>query len=365
MAKRDYYEILGVSRSADVRDVKQAYRKLAMDLHPDRNPDNPEAAERFKEAAEAYDVLSNTEKRELYDRFGHDGLRGQTGFSGVEDIFSHFGDVFSDFFGGDIFGARRRSRPPRAARGADLRFDLTISFEDALRGVKRKVDVAHLQRCPDCEGSGAAPGTSPKACPVCGGHGQVVQRSGFMTLTTTCPQCSGAGTWVATPCGRCKGTGRAQYSRTVTATVPPGVDTGMRLRLAGEGQQPEGSGSPGDLYVFIHVEPHDRLERDGDDLRCELAVPYTRAILGYTAEIPVVDEVIKVEIPRGVQPGDEVRVAGKGAPHVGRAGCGDLVVSVRITLPREPSEAELSLVEQIDRLPEAPPERRRARRSRL
>ncbi|MDD5307348.1 MAG: molecular chaperone DnaJ [Deltaproteobacteria bacterium] len=363
MAKRDYYEILCVSRGADMREIKQAYRRLAMELHPDRNPDNHEATERFKEAAEAYDVLSNTEKRELYDRFGHDGLHGQTGFSGVEDIFTHFGDVFSDFFGGDFFGARRRSRPPRAARGADLRYDLTISFEDALRGVKRKLDIAHLHRCPDCEGTGAAAGTAPEACPICGGHGQVVQRSGFMTLTTICPKCAGAGTWVATPCGRCNGAGRAQYTRTVTATVPPGVDTGMRLRLAGEGQHPESNGTPGDLYVFIHVEPHELLERDGDDLHCELTVPYTRAILGHTAEIPVVDEVVRVEIPRGVQPGDRVRVKGKGAPHVGRSGNGDLVVSVRVALPREPSEGELSLLEQIERLAAAPPERRRARKS--
>jgi molecular chaperone DnaJ len=225
------------------------------------------------------------------------------------------------------------------------------------------VDVAHLHRCPDCEGTGAASGTAPEVCPSCAGHGQVVQRSGFMTLTTTCPSCGGAGTWVATPCGRCKGTGRAQFTRAVMATVPPGVDTGMRLRLAGEGQQPEGNGTPGDLYVFIHVEPHELLERDGDDLRCELALPYTRAILGHTADIPIVDEVVTVEIPRGVQPGDEVRVSGKGAPHVGRSGRGDLVVSVRVTLPREPSEVELSLLEQIEGLPEAPPERRRARKS--
>jgi molecular chaperone DnaJ len=348
-AKRDYYDVLGLPPGVDAKQIKQAYRKLALELHPDRNPDNPEAAERFKEAAEAYDVLSNPEKREIYDRFGHDGLRGQTGFSGVEDIFTHFGDLFSDFFGGDLFG-HRRSRPPRPTRGADLRHDLTLSFEEAFRGVKRRIELSQLRHCPTCNGGGSRPGSDPVVCPACHGHGQVIQRTGFMTLTTTCPQCRGRGTRIVDPCEDCAGTGLAPHARTVTATLPPGVDTGMRLRLAGEGEHPEHGGEPGDLYIFITVEPHERFERRGNDLYCEVPVPYTRAILGHRLALPAIDEEVELEIPPGTQPGAEIRLAGRGVPYVGRKGRGDLVVTVRVELPREPGEEERALLQRIDAL---------------
>ena len=347
MAKRDYYEILGIERDASDREVKQAYRRLAMEFHPDRNPNNPEAEARFKEAAEAYDVLSNAEKRALYDRYGHDGLQGRAGFTGVEDIFSSFGDIFSEFFGGDIFGSRRRSRPPRPARGADLRFDLTLSFEEAMRGTKQELKLNQLRRCQVCDGTGAEPGTEPTVCSTCGGHGQVLQRTGFMTIATTCPECEGRGTIVQTPCKECRGAGRAPFSRVVNAVVPAGVDTGMRLRLAGEGEHPETGGEPGDLYVFIHVQQDDFFEREGDDLYCRVSVSYTQAILGHTLTLKLIDEDIEVRVESGTQPGDEIRIAGKGAPRIGKQSSGDLVVQVGVTLPQRISDDERALLQEL------------------
>lgn len=344
MNKQDYYEILGVSRDASDREIKQAYRRLAMELHPDRNPNNPEAEDRFKEAAEAYDVLSNPEKREIYNRFGHEGLNGQTGFSGVEDIFSSFGDIFSEFFGGDIFGGRRRSRPPRPARGADLRYDLHLTFREAFRGTKKDLKLKQLRRCQACDGIGAAPGTSPEACPTCGGHGQVVQRTGFMTLATTCPACEGRGTFIPHPCKTCNGTGRAPFSRTVTAVVPAGVGTGMRLRLAGEGGLPETGGDPGDLYVFITVEDDPHLAREGNDLYTEVSLSYIEAILGHKTTVQVVEEKVPVRIPTGTQPGEEIRIPGKGVPYVGKKTAGDLVVRVNVQLPVSITKDERNLL---------------------
>ena len=350
MNKQDYYEILGISRDATEKEIKQAYRRLAMELHPDRNPNNPEAEDKFKAAAEAYEVLSNPEKREIYNRYGHEGLNGQTGFTGVEDIFSSFGDIFSEFFGGDIFGGHRRSRPPRPARGADLRYDLHLTFKEAFRGTKKELKLKQLRRCQTCDGIGAAPGTSPEACQTCGGHGQVVQRTGFMTLTTTCPTCDGRGVFIPTPCKTCNGSGRAPFLRTVTAVVPAGVGTGMRLRLAGEGEHSEAGGDPGDLYIFISVEPDARLERDGNDLYTEVSVPYTQAILGHQVSIQVVDEQVRVNIPTGTQPGEEIRIPNKGVPLIGKQGAGDLIVRVNVTLPEVITEEERELLLRLQAL---------------
>jgi molecular chaperone DnaJ len=354
MAKRDFYEILGISRDATSKEIKQAYRRLAMELHPDRNPDDPEAEERFKEAAEAYEVLSNPEKREIYDRFGYEGLRGQTGFSGVEDIFTSFGDIFSEFFGGDIFGSRYRyrSRPPRPIRGADLRYDLKLSFEESMAGTRKEIKLTHLRRCQKCDGTGAALGTQPEACGKCKGQGQVIQRTGFMTLSMTCPACNGSGTWIPKPCDQCEGTGRAPFTRSVTASVPAGIGSGMRLRLAGEGEHPESGGEPGDLYVFVEVEPHRRFERDGDDLICHVTVPYTQAILGHVIEIEILKDRIPIELPPGTQPGEKIRVRGKGVPHVGRSGAGDLVVEVKVALPTNISSQEKELLKELGNLGE-------------
>lgn len=350
MAKRDFYEILGVSRDADVKTIKQAYRRLAMEFHPDRNPGNPEAEARFKEASEAYGVLSDPEKKQLYDRYGHEGLQGQGGFSGVEDIFSSFGDIFSEFFAGDIFGRRRSSRPPRPARGADVRYDLILTFEEALRGTKKVIEIEQLRRCLKCDGIGAAPGTSPTVCPTCQGHGQVVQRTGFMTLATTCPTCGGRGHTIETPCKECSGTGRAPFTRKVTATVPAGVDTGMRLRIASEGEEPDNGGPRGDLYIFITVEQHERFFRDGNDLLTRVEIPYTAAILGQTVEVDLVGEAVRVDIAPGTQPSQRLRIEGKGAPFIGRAGAGDLFVEVIVTIPKTLSKKQKELISLLEKL---------------
>jgi molecular chaperone DnaJ len=347
MAKRDYYDVLGISKDASEKDVKQAYRRLAMEHHPDRNPGNAEAEAKFKEAAEAYEVLSNAEKRAVYDRYGHDGLQGGAGFSGVEDIFSSFGDIFSEFFGGDIFGGRRRSRPPRPARGADLRYDLTLEFKEAIRGTKKELKLNQLRRCQVCDGVGAKPGTRPSPCRTCGGHGQVVQRTGFMSIATTCPSCEGRGTYISTPCTNCDGTGRAPFSRTVNAVVPAGVDNGMRLRLAGEGEHPETGGEPGDLYVFIHVQPDANIEREGDDLYSRVHISYLQAILGCKLSVQLIDETVTVFIDAGTQPGALIRISGKGAPRVGKKSSGDLVVQVNVDLPKKLTAQEKALLQEL------------------
>ncbi|MBN2342193.1 MAG: molecular chaperone DnaJ [Deltaproteobacteria bacterium] len=348
MEKRDFYEVLEVDKSADAKTIKQAYRRLAMKYHPDKNPGDKEAEEKFKEAAEAYDILSNSDKRQIYDRYGHAGLSGQSsGFSGMDDIFSHFGDIFSDFFGGDIFGSRRSTRPPRPPRGADLKVQMTVSFEEAYTGTKKKIELEQRKPCEQCGGSGSAPGTSPETCGTCQGHGQVVQRTGFMTMVTPCPECNGKGTRISSPCSKCNGTGKEPYTRSVTASVPAGVDSGMRLRLAGEGEKPD-VGDPGDLYVFISVEEHPTLLRNQDDLHFEAEVPFTRALLGGVIEVPLVDETVSIDIPRGVQPGDIISVEGKGMPHIGTTHRGDLHVLVKVTLPEKLNKSQRKLIQEFE-----------------
>ncbi|MBN2529179.1 MAG: molecular chaperone DnaJ [Deltaproteobacteria bacterium] len=347
MEKRDFYEVLDVNKSADAKTIKQAYRRLALKFHPDKNPGDKSAEEKFKEAAEAYDVLSNDEKRRIYDRYGHAGLSGQSsGFSGMDDIFSHFGDIFSDFFGGDIFGGRRSTRPPRPPRGADMKVQMDVTFEEAFLGTRKKIELTQRKKCSECDGSGSAPGSYPETCGTCQGHGQVVQRTGFMTMVTPCPDCSGKGTVITSPCKKCDGSGKEPFNRSVTATIPAGVDTGMRLRLAGEGEKPE-VGDPGDLYVFIRVEESPHLVRDHDDLHFEADVSFKDAILGTTIKIPLVDETIEVDLPAGVQPGDIVSIDGKGMPHIGTSHRGNLHINIKVTLPTKITAAQRKILEQF------------------
>ncbi len=346
MTKRCYYEILGVERSASDEDIKKTYRKLAMQYHPDRNPGDTQAEEMFKEAAEAYEVLSDREKREIYDRFGHEGLNGIgfRGFSGFEDIFTSFGDIFEDIFGFNT--GRSRSRKMQRA-GADLRYDLKISFSDAAFGTAKEIDVVKLERCHECRGTGAAPGTSPETCRRCQGRGQVTQSSGFFSISTTCPQCRGEGRIITKPCALCKGTGRSTITKTVHLKVPAGVETGSRLRLRGEGEEGEFGGPDGDLYVFIHVAPHDFFERRENDVYCRASISFVQAALGATIEVPTLNGSEKVKIPRGTQAGATFRLKGKGIPHLRGFGRGDQIIETVIKTPTNLSKKQEELLREF------------------
>ena len=347
--RRDYYEILGVERSAEEDEIKKSYRKLAMQYHPDRNPGNSEAEEMFKEAAEAYEVLSDPQKRDIYNRYGHEGLNGSgyRGFSGFEDIFSSFGDIF-----GDVFGFNTgRSRSRTAARaGADLRYDLQISFMDAALGTTTEIDLEKYVLCPSCKGSGCAPGTSPQICGRCQGRGQVTQSSGFFSISSTCPQCRGQGSVITTPCPECSGVRKVKVRKTVQLKIPAGVETGSRLRLRGEGEEGEYGGPNGDLYVFIEVEPHDVFERSGDDIHCRIPVTFVQATLGGTVEAPILTGTEKLKIPPGTQPGKVFRLKGKGIPHLRGYGRGDQIIETVITVPTKLTKKQEQLLREFEKL---------------
>ncbi|MBW1851547.1 MAG: molecular chaperone DnaJ [Deltaproteobacteria bacterium] len=310
MHKRDYYEVLGVSREAGDAELKKAYRKLALQYHPDRNPGNKEAEEQFKQAAEAYEVLRDREKRNTYDRFGHEGLegRGFAGFSGFEDIFSSFGDIFEDFFG---FGGRRSSGP-RPRQGKSLQYDMEMSLEDAFTGIEEEIVFHKLAICLSCEGSGITPGTQPVTCTTCRGKGQVIRSQGFFQVSTTCPTCHGQGRIITDPCGDCSGGGKIRVERKINVKIPPGVDTNSQLRLTGEGHPGDYGGPPGDLFVVIHVKEHEVFIREGNDLICEIPISFVQAALGDTLTIPVLgdEQSHELEIPAGTQPGDVLKIIG-------------------------------------------------------
>ena len=345
MIKRDYYEVLGVSRNATESEIKKAYRKLALQYHPDRNPGDKEAEEKFKEAAEAYEVLRDPEKRSLYDRFGHEGLKGTgfTGFSGFEDIFSSFGSIFEDFFG---FGTRTRSRTAPQA-GADLRYDLKISFLDAAFGKEETIQIEKLQTCESCQGSGAKPGTGPETCPTCRGRGQVMHSQGFFSISTTCPQCHGEGTIIRNPCSKCKGTGKVKKRKSVTVKIPAGVETGTKLRLAGEGEEGIRGGPPGDLYVVIFVDQHEFFNRKGDDITCQVPISFPQAALGAEIEVPTLEGRTKLTIPRGTQSGDVFKLKGLGIPHLNELGRGDQYVQVIIKTPTKLTKRQEELLREL------------------
>ena len=345
MDKPDYYELLGVSRDADERTIKKAYRKMAMKYHPDRNPGDTEAEDQFKLASEAYEVLRDPEKRRLYDQFGHAGLGGAgAGFSDLNDIFSHFGDLFGDLFGGGGRGGRRRG----PARGPDMRYDLELEFEEAVFGAKRTIEVPRHCACPTCEGSGAQPGTQPVTCPNCGGRGQVYHQQGFFTLTTTCPRCRGQGQTIETPCDDCEGSGRERTVREVTVRIPAGVDNGTRLRLRGEGEMGPSRGStPGDLYVFLGVKPHPIFQRNEFDLHMPLGISFVEAALGARLTIPTLEEEQVITLDPGAQPGQELILRGAGVPRIHGDGRGDLIVHLRVHIPTSLDDTQIELLRKF------------------
>jgi molecular chaperone DnaJ len=342
--KRDYYEVLGLPRNASEQEVKSAYRKLALKYHPDRNPGDLQAEERFKESAEAYGVLGDPEKRRRYDAFGHAGLGGAGGAGFDPTIFADFSDILGDFFGfGDLFGRRRGPR-----RGSDLRYNLEISFEEAAFGTETQIRIPRGEACEACSGSGAAPGTRPATCPTCGGAGQVTFQQGFFSVARTCSHCRGAGRIVTEECKTCKGEGQIQTERTLQIKVPPGVDNGSQLRISGEGEGGPQSGPPGDLYVVLRVKGHELFRRDGTHLFCEIPVSFPQAALGATLQIPTLEgDKTKLTIPEGTQSGSVLRLRGQGVPQLGGRGRGDLHVLVRVDVPTRLDAGQRELMEKL------------------
>lgn len=351
MSKRDFYEVLGVSRSAADQDIKSAYRKLALQYHPDRNPGDKAAEERFKEAAEAYSVLADADKRARYDRFGHAGVAGAAGGSGGVDptIFADFQDIFGglgDIFGfGDMFGGGRRRSGPQ--RGTDLRYDLEITFEQSAKGAETTIQIPRHETCQTCSGSGAAAGTSATTCPQCRGAGQLRYQQGFFTVARTCGQCRGTGKVIAKPCPTCRGQGAVEQQRKITVNIPAGIATGQRLRLSGEGEAGAQGGPSGDLYVVIHVAEHQFFTRDGNDLHCEVPLSFATLALGGEVQVPGIDGDESVKVAEGTQPGTSVRVRGKGMPDVSGRGRGDLIVTVQGVTPKKLTKEQRKLLEQL------------------
>ncbi|MEE4277525.1 MAG: molecular chaperone DnaJ [Halieaceae bacterium] len=344
MSKRDYYEVLGVDRGADEKDIKKAYRRVAMKYHPDRNPDDATAEEKFKEASEAYEVLSDGDKRAAYDRFGHAGVEGQVG-GGGGFAGGSFADIFGDVFG-DIFGGAGRARGG-AQRGSDLRYTLDISLEDAVRGTTVEIRVPTLVSCSTCSGSGARKGSSPTTCGTCGGVGQVRMQQGFFQVQQTCPTCRGRGSTISDPCTTCRGQGRVEKTKKLSVKVPPGVDTGDRIRLSGEGEAGTEGGPAGDLFVQISVKQHPLFERDGKHLYCEVPITFADAALGGELEIPTLDGRVKLKIPPETQTGKLFRLRGKGVQPVRGGGVGDLLCRAVVETPVNLSKKQKDLLREL------------------
>jgi molecular chaperone DnaJ len=364
VSKRDYYAVLGVAKTASDQDIKSAYRKLALKYHPDRNPGNSDAEEKFKEAAEAYAVVADADKRAAYDRYGHQGLSGAgagggfdpTVFSGFEDILGGLGDIFG--FGDVLGGGRRRGGPQR---GADLRYDLEISFAESARGADTTIQIPRLEPCDACAGSGAAAGTKATRCPQCQGRGQLRYQQGFFVVSRTCGQCGGSGHIIANPCTKCRGTGQVTRDRKLTVKVPAGIANGQRLRLYGEGEVGALGGPPGDLYVVVQVQEHEFFKREGDDLFCELDVNFPTLALGGDIRVPTLDEDESLKIPEGTEAGRVFRLRGKGMPSVNGRGRGDLHVMVQPRVPHKLTREQRAALEQLATL--LPPETGAARTS--
>jgi molecular chaperone DnaJ len=348
VSRRDYYEVLGVARQATDQEIKSAYRKLAFKYHPDRNPGSKEAEDKFKEAAEAYAVLADGDKRHMYDRFGHAGLGSAatggfdpTVFNGFEDILGGLGDVFGF---GDIFGAARRRGPQR---GADLRYDLEISFDEAAKGTETTVQIPRQETCGTCHGNGSAPGSKPSTCPQCQGRGQIRLQQGPFTFARTCGTCRGTGSIITKPCTTCRGAGRVEKERKLTVKVPAGIATGQRLRLTGEGEAGPSGGPAGDLYVVIHVQEHAFFQRDGNDLYCQVPLNFTTLALGGQITIPTLEGEEPFQVPEGTRTGTTFSLRGRGMPDVSGRGRGNLLVTVTVVTPKKLTREQKKLLEQL------------------
>ena len=358
MAKRDYYAVLGVDRNAPSDEIKKAYRKMALKYHPDRNPGNKKAEESFKEAAEAYEILRDPEKRSLYDQFGHAGLEGvpHRGFNTFEDIFEAFGDIFG---GGSIFedlfgfgGSRRRGTRTRARRGPSLRCEISLDLYEVSRGAEKTIELRRNETCAGCGGSGAEPGTSPVTCPYCRGYGEIQQSQGFFTLRTTCSQCRGEGTIIQSLCKECRGSGKVPKKRDIKVEIPPGIEEGTQVRISGEGEPGVNGGPPGDLYCFIHVAPHPIFQRHGDEILIEVPIGFSQAALGAEIEVPTLGGKEKIKIPRGTQSGDVLKLKGKGLPNIDGYGRGDQLVRVLLETPRKLTKRQEELLREYAKLEE-------------
>jgi len=340
--------VLGVARAASEQEIKSAYRKLALQFHPDRNPNNPDAEEKFKECSEAYAVLADGEKRALYDRFGHAGFGGGGGAQGFD--VNDLGDIFGDFFGlGEIFGGGTRKRS-RTQRGADLREDITLEFEEAVFGTETKVTVRRHESCEECKASGAAPGKAPITCRSCNGRGQVRYQQGFFSIARTCPTCQGTGSVITDPCPKCKGEGRVLRQRTVDAKIPAGVEDGTRIRFGGYGEGGLHGGPAGDLYVVLHVKEHLFFEREGNDLHCVVPISFTQAALGAESKVPTLEGEHLLKVPEGAQSGTTIRIRGKGVPILNGHGKGDLFVEVRVHTPGKLNKRQRELLQELESL---------------
>ncbi len=346
MSKPDYYQVLGLARNANEQEIKKSYKRLAMKYHPDRNPKDEKALERFKEIKEAYEVLSDRQKRSLYDQYGHAGLEGAGSAGGQSYSSADFGDIFGDVFG-DIFGAGRGAGQ-RESRGADLRYNLELTLEEAVRGVTKEIKIPTYVQCETCHGTGARKGSTPKQCTTCHGVGQVQMRQGFFAITQTCPQCHGRGHFIEKPCSQCHGQGRYQKTKTLSVKIPAGVDTGDRVRLASEGEMAERGGVAGDLYVQIHIKKHPIFVRDGNNLYCEVPISYTTAALGGDVEVPTLDGRVNLKVPPETQTDRLFRIKSKGVTSVRSHVAGDLICKVVVETPVHLTEQQRELLRQFE-----------------
>jgi len=355
MAKRDYYEILGVERGVEIEEIKKSYRKLAVKYHPDKNPGDKSAEEKFKELGEAYEALSDPQKRAAYDQYGHAAFDPRMRGGGRAGGFHDPADIFREVFGGggsifeDLFGGGR-SDPTQPQRGADLRYDMEISFEEAANGCEKEITVNKQDRCEVCHGSGAESGSKSKVCPTCGGRGQVISSRGIFSIAQTCPRCEGAGRVIEKPCKTCQGTGRHERTSKIKLRIPPGVDTGSRLRSSGNGEAGLRGGPTGDLYVVLHVKAHEIFQRDGDDLICEVPVSFVQATLGAEIEVPTLGGKTHIKIPAGTQPGTAFRLKGKGIKNIQGFGVGDLHVRVNVEVPTHLNHAQKAKLQEFAEL---------------